>query len=453
LEGLLEKIGNQSLKIAVIGLGWMGLPTTCLFAEAGFQVIGVDIDLKVVKAINEKRTPIAEPEIDVLIKKNVENGRLKVTSSVKEATATSDAIIIVVPTGITENKKPDYSAVEKTCREIGKVLQKGSIIILESTIGPGSTEGFVLEMLEKSSGLKAGVDFGLAYSPIRATAGRVIRDIQNYPRIVGGIDQKSLEIASSLFGTIVKGPIIKVKNLRTAEAIKLFENIYRDVNIALVNEFALLCEKLGIDFDEAMQAANSQPYSHLHSPGIGVGGHCIPVNPYFLLEKAEEQGIDLRMMKLARKINDNMYSHAVKLIAEALRVCGKKIRRSKIAVLGVSFRSNAKETRYSMAKLVIDTLQRKGATITIFDPKFTAEELKERGYNNSFSRIERAIENADCILITVGHEEFRELPLSKLGPMMRRPAAIIDCGHILDPAQVEKEGFVYRGVGRGVWTR
>ena len=447
-----ERIENKSLTIAVIGLGWMGLPTACLFADAGYKVVGVDTDLRVVKAINEKRSPITEPGVDLLIRKNVDNGRLKATSSAKEAATNNGAIIIIVPTSITDNKKPDYTAVEKSCREIGKGLQKGSIVILESTIGPGSTDGFVRKLLESSSGLRAGEDFSLAYSPIRATAGRVIRDIQSYPRIVGGLDQKSLDVASSLMGSIVKERIIKTKSLRAAEAVKLFENIYRDVNIALVNELSLLCERLGIDFDEAMQAANSQPYSHLHSTSMGVGGHCIPVNPYFLLEKADDQGVDLRLMKLARNINDNMYTHAIRLIADALRVCGKKTRRSKIAVLGVSFRANAKDTRHSVAKTVIDSLQKKGASITVFDPKFTGEELKEQGYNG-FSRVERAVEDADCILITVGHEEFKNLHLSKLGPLMRRPAAVVDCGHILDPAQVEKEGFVYRGIGRGVWTR
>jgi UDP-N-acetyl-D-mannosaminuronic acid dehydrogenase len=452
LENIQKEIENRSLRIAVIGLGWMGLPTACLLAEVGFNVTGVDVDLRVVKAINEKKTPIAEPGIDVLVKKNVDDGRLRATSSAKEAAANNNAIIIIVPTCLTENKKPDYTAVEKACREIGRSLKKGSIVVLESTIGPGSTEGFVKDTLERTSGLKAGEDFSLAYSPIRGTAGRVIKDIQSYPRIVGGLDKRSLDLASSLIESIVKDKIIKVKNLRTAEAVKLLENIYRDVNIALVNEISILCERLGIDFDEAMQAANSQPYSHLHSPSMGVGGHCIPVNPYFLLEKADDHGVDLRMMKLARKINDNMYGHAMKLISDALRVCGKKIRRSKIAVLGVSFRANAKDTRHSVAKTVIEALQKKGATVTVFDPKFTGEELKGLGYNG-FSRVERAVENADCILMTVGHEEFKTIPLSRLGPLMKRPAAIIDCGHIIDPVQVEKEGFVYRGIGRGVWTK
>ena len=436
----------------MIGLGWMGLPTACLLAEAGFNVTGVDVDLRVVKAINDKKAPIAEPGIDVLIKKNVDNGRLRAINSAKEAAANNQAIIIIVPTVLTENKKPDYTAVEKACREIGRGLQKGSIVVLESTIGPGSTEGLVKDTLERTSGLKAGEDFSLAYSPIRGTAGRVIKDIQSYPRIVGGLDKKSLDLASSLMESIVNSKIIKVNNLRTAEAVKLLENIYRDVNIALVNEISILFERLGIDLDEVVQVANSQPYSHLHSPSIGVGGHCIPVNPYFLLEKANDQGVDLRMMKLARKINDNMYGHAMKLISDALRVCGKKIRRSKIAVLGVSFRANAKDTRHSVARTIIEALQKKGATVTVFDPKFTGEELKGQGYNG-FSRVERAVENADCIIITVGHEEFRSLSMSRLSPLMKRPAAVVDCGHILDPTQVEKEGFVYRGIGRGVWVK
>ena len=452
MEALLEKIKDKSLKIAVIGLGWMGLPTACLFAEAGFKVTGVDIDLKVVKIINDAKSPIPEPTVDALIRRNAESGRLKATSNIKQAAADNEAIIIIVPTAIDENRKPDYSAVERACREIGKGLQEGSLVLLESTIGPGSTEGFVRESLELASGMNAGSDFSLAYSPIRATAGRVVKDIQGYPRIVGGFDQRSLETASALMGLIVKEKIIKVKNLRTAESTKLFENIYRDVNIALVNELAILCERLGVDFDEAMQAANTQPYSHLHSPSIGVGGHCIPVNPYFLLEKAEEQGVDLRMVHLARKINDNMYTHSIRLVSDALRACGKKLRRSNVALLGVSFRANVKETRFSMAKTVNNALQRKGVSMRVYDPRFTVEELKALGYNG-FSSLERAVENADCILITVGHDEFKTIAPSKIAHMMRRPAAIVDCGHVLDPSAVEKEGFVYRGIGRGAWTK
>ena len=452
MEALQEKIKDKSIKIAVIGLGWMGLPTACLFAETGFKVTGVDIDLKVVKVINDAKSPIPEPTVDAMIRRNVESGRLKATSNIKEAATDNEAIIIIVPTAIDENRKPDYSAVERSCREIGKGLQVGSLVVLESTIGPGSTEGFVRELLELSSGMNAGSDFSLAYSPIRATAGRVIKDIQGYPRIVGGFDQRSLETASALIGSIVKEKIIKVKNLRTAESIKLFENIYRDVNIALVNELAILCERLRVDFDEAMQAANTQPYSHLHSPSIGVGGHCIPVNPYFLLEKAEEQGVDLRMVRLARKINDNVYTHSIRLVSEALRACGKKLRRSNVALLGVSFRANVKETRLSMAKTVNNALQRKGVSMRVYDPLFTVEELKALGYNG-FSSFERAVENADCILITVGHDEFKTLAPSKLAFMMRRPAAIVDCGHVFDPIMVEKEGFIYRGIGRGAWTR
>jgi UDP-N-acetyl-D-mannosaminuronic acid dehydrogenase len=187
----------------------MGLPTACLFAETGFKVTGVDIDLKVVKIVNDAKSPIPEPLLDTMTKRNVESGRLKAISNIKQAASDNEAIIIIVPTSIDGNRKPDYSAVERTCKEIGKGLKKGSLIVLESTIGPGSTEGFVRELLELSSGMNAGSDFGLAYSPIRATAGRVIRDIQSYPRIVGGFDQLSLETASALIGTIVKEKIIR----------------------------------------------------------------------------------------------------------------------------------------------------------------------------------------------------------------------------------------------------
>jgi len=435
--------------ISVVGCGRMGLPTACLFAEAGFRVIGVEVNRRVINLIKRGKTPFPEPGLEALIKKHVQTGRFVITNDAKEAASRSSVIVLVLPTPIDEKRRPNYLYIERACEALGIGLRSGSLVISESTVGPGITESIVGYTLERMSGLRVGVDFGLAYSPIRAASGRVLRDIATYPRIVGAVDKQSLKVASLILSTIVKGGIIKVRDIKTAETIKLFENVYRDINIALANELARYCERAGIDFLEVQKAANTQPYCHLLIPGI-VSGH-IPKDPYLLVEEAENLGMKLRMVLLGRKINDGMVAHAVRLTKSALRACRKTLRRSKISVLGVSYRPNVKETRGSMVKDLVEMLTQRGASIHVYDPLFSLKELEELGYPAKRT-ITGAVRGADCILIAVGHDQFKRLNLKRIKLLIRSPAAIVDFGHVVDPVRAESEGFVYRGVGRGVWT-
>ncbi|MEM3061514.1 MAG: nucleotide sugar dehydrogenase, partial [Candidatus Bathyarchaeia archaeon] len=259
---IIANIANGNIVVSVIGLGWMGLPTACLFAEAGAKVIGVDSSQLIVDKINSGVAHLPEPGVPELLKKHIKLKSIKATVDTTEAASQSDVIIILVPTLIDSQKKPDYSNVQNACKKIGKGLEEDSLVMFESTCGPGITERIVKSTIEKYSGLKASESFGLAYSPIRAMSGRTLKDMQSYARILGALDNKSLEVAHAVLSTIVKGEIIKVSCIKTAEASKLFEVLYRDVNIALANEFAIACESFGIDYLEAMKAANSQPYSH-----------------------------------------------------------------------------------------------------------------------------------------------------------------------------------------------
>jgi len=451
-DEVVDKLRKGDFVVCVVGLGWMGMPTACLFAEMGARVIGVDVDRSIVDTVNKGKSPVAEPGLDVLVKKTVGKGQLHATDDVKDAISKSDIVILIVPTLLDRLKRPDYSTLEKACKDIGHTLKKGSLVILQSTVGLGITESLVKWELEKASGLKVENDFGLAYSPIRATSGRTLQDIVNYPRVVAAIDKRSLEVASAVLATIIKGPIIKVRNVKTAEAIKLFENVYRDTNIALANELATFCEAAAIDYAECVKAANTQPYCHLHMPGIGVGGHCIPVNPYFLLEEAANVGVKLPLIKLARKTNDAMPKHTVNLVIDALRTCGKSVKRARIAVLGVSYRANVKEARFTPTKEVVATLEKMGAKISVYDPYFTVEELKTLGYYG-VRRLEVAVDNADCVLITVEHEEFKRVKLKTLTRLLRKKAALVDCGRVFNPSEVEAAGIVYRGIGRGTWSK
>jgi len=444
-------IKNGKLTICVVGLGWMGLPTACLFAEAGANVIGVDVNEYIIEQINKGKSHIHEPDLKALVEKHVKERKLIAIDDIEEAGSKSDVFVIIVPTGIDYRKRPDYSSVEKVSKDVGKSMNKGSLVIFESTTAPGITESIVKKTLERVSGFKAGIDFGLAYSPIRATAGTVLVNIQNYPRVIAGINKRSLKLASAVLSTIVKERMVNVRNLQTAEATKLFENVYRDVNIALANELAMFCEKAGIDFMEVREAANTQPYSNLHVPSVGVGGHCIPVNPYFLIDEAEAVRAKVRLVEYARKVNDGMPAHTVKVIQKALREKRKTLMRTRITVLGISFKPNVKEAKYSPVIEVIKKLQRKGSRVTVYDPYFTAKEIEELGFQGA-DTLKEAIEKIDCILIAVAHERFKKLRLSYLSRYSKHPLVIVDSSHFFDLKEKKDQKVIYREIGNGIFN-
>ncbi len=446
------RIRDGVLTIGVVGLGWMGLPTACLYADAGARVIGADMNPRVVERVTKGDPPIDEPGLSAMLKKAIRSGKFTATTSTEEAAANSDILFIVVPTMIDKQKRADYSAVEEACVSIGKGLKNGSLVIFESTCGPGVTERVVKVTIEKYSGLVAGQGFGLAYSPIRAMGGRAIQDMQGYSKLVGAVDKKSLEAACAAISVVVKGELIRVRDIKTAELSKLFETIYRDVNIALANEFALLCEEIGVDYVETMRAANSQPYSHLHSTSLGVGGHCLPVYPYLLASETYALDARLRLVHDGRKINDLMPRHVAKLASDGMRVCGKSLKRAKVLVLGISYRPNVKETRYAPSLELIAILKKRGARVTAFDPLFNASDMESFGLASE-PTLRKAVEKADCTILAVAHDDFKNMDTVELAAHMSKKGLIIDCTGILDPTSVEKSGLVYRGVGRGLWTR
>jgi nucleotide sugar dehydrogenase len=407
---------------------------------------------KVVERVGKGDPPMEEPGLSVMLKKAIKAAKFTATTATEEAVANSDIVFIVVPTMIDRQKRADYSAVEDACVGIGKGLKNGSLVIFQSTCGPGVTERVVKGTIEKYSGLVAGQSFGLAYSPIRAMGGRALQDMQSYAKIVGAVDKKSLEAACAALSVIVKGELIRARDIKTAEVSKLFETIYRDVNIGLANEFALLCEEVGVDYLEAARAANSQPYSHLHATGTGVGGHCLPVYPYLLATEAYALDAKLRIVLDARKVNDLMPRHVAKLASDGLRVCGKSIKRAKVVVLGVSYRPNVKETRFSPSLDLINILKKRGARVTAYDPLYNASEMESMGLSSE-PTLRKVIEKADCAILTVAHDEFKNLDTIELAAHMSKQGVIIDTTSILDPTSVEKSGLVYRGTGRGLWTR
>lgn len=317
-EALIKKIKNKEIRICVIGLGYVGLPLLQLIVEKGFNGIGLDIDReKVDKAIKEGVTATIEPD---------------------KALNDADCIIICVPTPIEENHRPDLKFVKSATRTISKYLKKDSIVILESTVAPGTTEEIVVPILRESN-LEAGKDFYVANCPERIDPGNKKWTVRNIPRVVGGINEESADIAYTFYAEILDVEVVKLSTVKASEAVKIIENTFRDVNIAFVNELAKSFDKIGIDIVEVIKGASTKPFGFMaHYPGCGVGGHCIAVDPYYLIEKAEHIGFSHRFLKAAREINNSMPQYTVQKIIAGLNKAGMCVKGSNIAILGLAYK-------------------------------------------------------------------------------------------------------------------
>ncbi|HEV2138468.1 MAG TPA: nucleotide sugar dehydrogenase [Nitrososphaerales archaeon] len=438
-------------RIAVMGLGRVGLPTAGVFAQAGAIVTGIDIREDIVRGVNEGKCRfVDEPGLPEAIMSTVKNGRLVATTQPEEALRTADFIIICVPTPVDQTKTPDYSAVREASTTIGRHLRKGSIVVIESTIGPGVAEESVKPILESLSGLKAGVDFGLASCPERSDPGNIMTNMKSLPRIIGGLDKKTTDQVVALYEAALGVKAIRVSDPKTANAVKLTENLFRDVNIALANEFALLFEKIGVDTIEVINACASKYNFMPHYPGGGVGGPCLPSNSYYLISEGMRAGNIPYLIRMAREINDRMPEHVVELVGEALNEAGKTIKGSKVAVLGVAYKPNVKDVQLTPVERVVSRLREMGSEVELYDPMFKGEEVFGIRVERSLTA---AVEEADCIVVGTAHDEFKGLDLEKLAKVVRNQAAFVDTRNVVAPEAAVNAGFAFRGVGRGPQRR
>lgn len=437
-DDILKLFEKTKITFAVYGLGKMGLPLAAVIAEKGGKVIGADINKNVVDIINRGECHVREePGLAEIVSRNVNNGRLTATNDLTRAAKDSDVMIILVPTFLDSGNNPDLSIVKSVSKSISKGIKPGDFVITESTLPPRTTRDVILPILLES-GLKQG-DFGLAHCPERTSSGRAIRDITGaYPKIVGGIDEKSTETAAGIYSRINLNGVIKVSDSTTAEAVKVFEGLYRDVNIALSNQLAVVCREIGIDAVEAFTVANTQPYSHLHMPGCGVGGHCIPVYPYFITKTVNS---DTSILKLAREINDGMAEYTVDLLKKGLSKAGIELKGSSVLVLGVTYRGDVKETRCSPACAIIDMLKRKGVKVFACDPLLEKEVTQ-------YGAVPRGIDDLsdiDGIIIAADHREFKNMDWAGIANQMRHKV-LIDGRQVVDP-KVREYGFIFYGIG------
>jgi UDP-N-acetyl-D-glucosamine dehydrogenase len=399
LFDLEEKIRSKSVRIGIVGLGYVGLPLAVSFSEAGINVLGFDIQQWRVDEVNGGRSFI----IDV----SSERLNAAVKSSLLQATTDQsrlgevDAICICVPTPLTATKDPDLSYVIHESEEISKYLKHGQLVILESTTYPGTTRETMIPVLERS-GLKAGQDFYLAFSPERVDPGNKKFAMKNTPKIVGGINEQSTELAQALY-SCVADKVINVSSPEVAEMTKVFENVFRSVNIALVNELAYLCEKMGISVWEVIDAASTKPYGYTpFYPGPGIGGHCIPLDPYYLANKAREFDFHTRFIELAAEINESMPYHVVYRVLEILNDRGKSLNKAKIIVLGVAYKKDIEDTRESPSLKIMKLFIEKDANVSYNDPYIPKLKLPQ-GVFTSVEIDDEMLSSSDCVVIATDH--------------------------------------------------
>lgn len=404
-EALAERIKTKQAHICVIGLGYVGLPLAVEFARLGFRVNGVDIDESRVDRLRRGESYI--PDVDGrLLAGLVASDRL-VASSTFRPVAESDVVFICVPTPFTPMRAPDISHMVAAANGILQFLHRGQLILLQSTTHPGTTEEDILPILE-SGGLKAGVDFYLAFTPERINPGDPVNTVATTPKVVGGLTPACSELARLLLSHITDRVLV-VSSPRTAEMSKLLENTFRSVNIALVNELARLCERMGIDIWEVIRAASTKPFGFMpFYPGPGVGGHCIPVDPYYLSWKAREYDFYTRFVELAAEVNQGMPYHVVSLVGRALGRLGKPLRGSSVLVLGVAFKKDIDDARNSPAERIIELLLEEGAVVSYNDPyvpQFTVGDDVFHRQRVSLRSVplEEALERHDCVVVVAGH--------------------------------------------------
>lgn len=430
-----KSIGNHSNKtISIVGLGYVGLPLALLADNKGYKVIGIDTDAKKIELINKKVSPFVDEDIT----KQIKDSSITATSDFS-AIKNSSVIVICVPTPVYEDHMPNLEPVENACKSIALHLQKGQLIILESTVNPGVSEEIVLPILEKESGLKGGVDFFLVHCPERINPGDKKWNVENIPRVAGSLEEKGLQIALDFYRSIISGEIKPMGSLKEAEAVKVVENSFRDVNIAFVNELAMSFSRLGIDVVRVIEGAATKPFAFMaHFPGCGVGGHCIPVDPYYLIDYAKKNGFSHDFLKLARRINNNMPEFTAEQTKHGLAEKEITINGARVAVLGLAYKSEIGDCRESPSFEVIKHLEKLGATVVSFDP-FVLDRSTEK-------TLDEAVNGAEAIVIATAHNVFKELTPEYF--LKNSIKVVIDGRNCLSKEKFLEAGIVYRGIGR-----
>jgi len=447
IEKIQQKIQENDISICVIGIGRIGLPTALSFAKSGLKTVGLDINEILVNRINSGDFPLKdEPAFEEIFNQVLKLGTFSAITKIKQVVPKSDVILLSLPTPMDENNVPVYSALETIGAQLSELMSLGTILIVESTIEPGFIENEFRNIIEGKSGrLKAGNNFGLGVCPETANPGEIKKDFESLPRLVGAIDEKTTQIIMKIYQHVFPVELIRMPNCKTANAVKLTTNIFRDINIAFVNELALLFEKMGIDILTVLEAADKKYNFQKHYPGAGVGGPCLPINSYQILNSAKKIGSFLKIVQAAREINESMPLHIVDLIVDGFSEANLPVKGSTILVLGVSYKPEVKDVQLTPAKKIIEKLHELGANVKIYDPYFKNSELFDLKTENN---LEEAVSNTNAVVIVTAHTEFQNIEPIFFKEKMKSPI-VIDSRGVIDNDAAKKAELIFRGLGRG----
>ena len=444
---LIESIQSGDISVCVIGIGRIGLPTALSFANSGLPTIGIDINSKLVEMINSKIFPLKdEPGYDVIFDKVI-NEKFYASTKIQDVVPNSDVIVLSLPTPMDKNNVPDYSALLSVGKQLGELLTKDSLVIIESTVEPGFIENEFINSIESSEKkLIAGKDFAIGVCPETANPGQIMNDFEKLPRLVGAINDKSTNVIMKIYKHVFTVNLIPMPNCKTANAVKLTTNVFRDLNIAFVNELAILFEKVGIDVMTVLEAAKSKYNFQVHYAGPGVGGPCLPVNSYQMINLAKNMGFDtLKSVETARIINESMPDHVINLLHDAFIESGKSLENSNVLILGISYKPDVKDIQITPAEIIIEKLKNLKSNVLIYDPYFKSTTV----FNlETESNLIEALQKADALILVTAHKEFHNLDPIFLKSKMKN-AIVIDSKCVINQQAAKTSGLVYRGLGRG----
>ncbi|SIR75019.1 nucleotide sugar dehydrogenase [Natronorubrum thiooxidans] len=434
----LQHIDEQSIReatICVVGLGYVGLPLAVGFAQSNYRVVGYDIDESTVETLQSGVDTTGD-----LTDEAVQDGDISYTTDASQISE-ADYIIITVPTPIDDDNRPDLSYVESAATTVGSKMNPGSTVILESTVYPGSTRDVLVPALEAASDLSAGEDFFVGYSPERATPGDEKHGLADVVKVVSAQNEKVLDDVATLYESIIDAGVHRAPSIEVAEASKVVENTQRDLNIAFVNELSMALERLDVDGQAVLEAAGTKWNFHDYRPGL-VGGHCIPVDPYFFTYRSSQEGFEPELMQTSRKVNESVPGHVAELTIKALNECHKTLRESRVLVLGLSYKPGVGDIRSSKVEAVIDTLQEYAIDIEGFDPFVDDETIEDQFGIEAQDRL--SFEGFDAVMLATPHKEFEELDLEAVSTELADDPALIDVTGTLEEAEATEAGFVYR---------
>ena len=446
-EDVLESLNSKTLRVCVIGVGRIGLPTALSFAKSGLQTIGVDINEKLVENINSGKFPLKdEPGYDEIFDSVLKTKKFSATTKIEDAVPNSDLILLSLPTPMDKNNIPDYSALRTVSSKLSDILSPNSLVIVESTVEPGFIEDEMISLISKSGRLEIEKSFFIGVCPENANPGEILHDFTNLPRLVGGINLNITKIIKSIYNFVFSVELVEMPDCKTANVVKLTTNVFRDINIAFISELSLMFEKLGIDTNKVLEAAKKKYNFQVHYPGAGVGGPCLPINSYQLLNTARRTGVKLGIIESGRKVNEKMPDHVIDLISDAFRESNIRLDGSDILIFGVSYKPNVKDIQLTPAEHIIEKLKNLGANVHIYDPYFTSTKIFGIDTLTTIPD-ENILKTMNAAVIVTGHDSFKSFKISNFS-LMKNPI-LIDTRGIFEPRDAKNANLIFRGLGRG----